>query len=76
MAKIISWVLMNGATLIGTLQSIVKMIKELLTGVVNLLSLFMTADAASAAVAVVRNALNAVDGVLEKIKGFLLPSAG
>ena len=72
MSKIISWVLVNGATFIGCLQAIVKAIKELLTGVVNLLSLFMAAEAAEKVVTVVRNVMNAIDSVLENIKGYLI----
>ena len=72
MGKIITWVLANGATLLGCLQAIVKAIKELLTGVVNLLSLFMTKEAAERAVAFIRNVLNAVDNFIEKIKELLL----
>jgi phage-related protein len=75
-AKIISWILANGATLLGVLQAIVKAVKELLTGVVNLLSLFMPAEKAAAIVAIVRNAMNAIDSVIEKLKSFLLPNAG
>lgn len=70
--KIITWILVNGATLLGVLQAIVKAVKEVLTGVVNLLSLFMPAEAAEKAVMAVRNALNAVDGWIEKLKGYLL----
>jgi len=72
MGKIITWVLVNGATLLGCLQAIVKAIKELLTGVVNLLSLFMTKAIAEKLVAAVRNAMNFVDELIEKIKGYLL----
>jgi len=72
MTKIILWVMANGATLLGVLQAIVKAIKELLTGVVNLLSLFMPADVAEAAVQTVRGAMNWVDDILETIKGFLI----
>ena len=75
MSKIISWILVNGATLLGVLQAIVKAIKELLTGVVNLLSLFMSQDKAAAIVAAVRNIMNAVDDIIEKVKGYLLPHA-
>jgi phage-related protein len=72
MTKIITWVMVNGATLLGVLQAIVKAIKELLTGIVNLLSLFMTADAAEASVKTVRAAMNWVDDILEKIKSYLV----
>jgi hypothetical protein len=70
--KIITWVMANGATLIGILQALVKAIKEVLTGVVNLLSLFMPEETAAKSVQVVRDVMNFVDGVLEKIKEHLL----
>ena len=72
MMKIISWVMVNGATFLGLLQSIVKIVKELLTGVVNLLSLFLTQEQAEKVVKAVRSAVNVVDDVLEKIKGLLI----
>lgn len=72
MGKIIAWVLANGATLIGLLQAIVKAIKELMTGVVNLLSLFMPQTTTNKVVDAVRGAINKVDELLETIKGFLL----
>jgi len=71
-SKIGVWVMANGATLIAILQSIVKAIKELLTGVVNLLSLFMTKEAAAKCVKVVRDIMNKIDDILEKIKEKLL----
>jgi hypothetical protein len=72
MMKIISWVMVNGATAIAALQVITKAVKELLTGVVNLLSLFLTQEQAEKVVKAVRSAVNVVDDVLEKIKGLLI----
>ena len=72
MAKIIGWAMLNGATLLGCLQAIVKAVKELLTGIVNLVSLFIPADKAEAAVKAVRAALNKVDEVIEMVKDFLI----
>lgn len=72
MGKIVTWILANGATLIGVLQALVKAVKELVTGVVNLLSLFLSKDAADASVRTLRGILNKVDEGLEWIKGFLL----
>lgn len=72
MGKILTWVMLNGATLIGVLQSIVKAIKELATGVVNLMSLFMTKEAAEVSVTTVRNVLNKVDSILENIKVYFI----
>ncbi len=72
MLKVITWIMANGATLLGLLQAIVKAVKELLTGVVNLISLFMPQETANKAVEAVRNVLNMVDDVIEKVKGYLL----
>ena len=72
MGKVITWVMLNGATLLGCLQAVVKAIKELLTGVVNLVSLFIPEEKAEAAVQAVRKALNKVDEVIEMIKDFLI----
>lgn len=72
MSKLITWVLVNGATLLGILQAIIKAIKELLTGVVNLLSLFMSAEVAEGMVTTIRGALNKIDEVIENIKSFLV----
>ena len=73
MGKIITWVLVNGATLLGCLQAVIKAIKELLTGVVNLLSIFMPQIAAQKGVEIIRNILNSIDDIIEKAKGYLLP---
>lgn len=70
--KVFTWIMANGATLLGVLQALIKAIKELVTGVVNLLSLFMTQEQADNAVATVRRALNAADAFIEKIKVYLL----
>jgi len=72
MLKVITWIMANGATLLGLLQAIVKAVKELLTGVVNLISLFMPQETANKAVEAVRGVLNAIDDVIEKIKGYLI----
>mgnify|MGYP001599024616 FL=1 len=70
--KIITWILANGATLLGCLQAVVKAVKELLTGVVNLLSLFIPQVAAKKAVTIVRNAMNKIDDGIEFVKKYLI----
>lgn len=70
--KVVTWVMANGATLLGLVQAIIKAVKELLTGVVNLLSLIMPKAATAKIVEKVRSALNAIDDVIEKIKVHLL----
>ena len=72
MTKIITWVMANGATLLGCLQAIIKAIKELLTGVVNLISLFIPEAASAKLVKIVRGTLNKIDELIEKFKGYLV----
>ena len=72
MVKIITWLMVNGATVLGLLQAIVKAVKELLTGVVNLVSLFLPKEKAEAAVKTVRATLNKIDEVIEAVKDFLI----
>jgi hypothetical protein len=70
--KIIKWLLVNGATVLGVLQAIVKMITELVTGVVNVLSIFMPLETAEKLVETLRGLINKVDSILEWIKEKLL----
>lgn len=72
MGKIITWILVNGATVLGLLQSIIKALKELATGVVNLLSLIMPNSTAALVVEKVRAVFNYIDEVIEKIKEYLI----
>ena len=72
MSKIIQWIMANWATLLGVLQAIIKAIKELLTGIVNLLSLFMPVAVAENMVKTVRSAMNAIDTVIENLKKCLI----
>jgi len=75
MAKVITWVLANGATLLGCLQAVVKALKELMTGVVNLVSIFIPAWASATWVEAVRGVFNKIDGYIEILKGYLLKDA-
>lgn len=70
--KVATWIMANGATLLGLVQAIIKALKELLTGVVNLLSLIMPQAAAGKWVEAVRGAFNKVDDVIEQIKALLI----
>jgi len=72
MIKVFTWIMANGATLLGCLQAVIKALKELLTGVINLLSLFMPEAASAKLVEIVRSALNKVDDIIEQIKGYLI----
>ena len=72
MGKIISWILLNGASVLGIIQSVVKAVKEILTAVVNLLSIFIPSDKIEDVVMTIRNILNKIDEWIEVIKDKLL----
>ena len=70
--KIISWIMLNGASILGMVQAVVKAVKEILTAVVNLLSIFIPSDKIEDVVMTVRNILNKIDEWIEVIKDKLL----
>jgi hypothetical protein len=70
--KIVTWIMANGAALLGILQGIVKVLKELCTLIIDLLSLFMPTEKAQAIVSGVRGLFNKLDDFIEKIKGYLI----
>jgi len=72
MSKVIAWVLANGATVLGLVQAIIKALKELATGIVNLLSLVIPNSKVPEIVGKVRGVFNTIDEVIEKIKGYLI----
>jgi len=72
MGKIFSWILLNGASILGMIQAVVKAVKEILTAVVNLLSIFIPSEKIEDIVMTVRNILNKIDEWIEIIKEKLL----
>jgi len=72
MAKVITWIMTNGASVIGITQSVVKALKELLTAVINLVSIFIPSFAAQEIVNRVREIINKIDEGLEWVKEKLL----
>jgi len=70
--KIITWLKMNAATVCGLAQAVVKAIKEIVTGLINLLSIFAFTAAAEALVIKVRGWLDIVDGWIQIAKDWLL----
>ena len=71
-SKILTWIAMNGAALLGILQSILKIVKELLTLVIDLLSLILPKNVADKIISGIRAAINAIDSLLEFGKSKLL----
>lgn len=70
--KILTWLRANGASVLGAFQAVLKAIKELLTAVVNLLSIFLPAAATSKIVDSIRAVVNTIDGGVEFVKVWLL----
>jgi len=71
--KIIEWIRLNGASIIGIVQTAVKLLKEFITAIVNLLfPLFPDNGKFEKTVLAIRGWIEKIDGWLEKIKGWLL----
>ena len=71
--KIITWIKVNGASILGIAQAVIKGLKEILTAVVNLLSIFIPTIPAQKIVVAIRAFLELIDGWIEKIKLALIP---
>jgi len=72
MNKILTWIKANLASLVGIIQAAIKALKEVLTAIINLLSIFIPAIAAQKIVLKIREVLEMVDGWIEKIKPYLI----
>jgi len=70
--KIIIWIRVNLATVIGVTQAALKAIKEILTGIINLISIFISVSAAQKIVERIRNIVNWFDELIEEWKEKLL----
>jgi hypothetical protein len=72
--KIIAWAKVNLASVLGALQLVIKALKELLTAIVNLVSIVLPTTGAQKAVLVIRAALEWLDNQIEKLKVQLIPA--
>lgn len=72
MFNFFKWIQANLATIIGIVQGILKLIKELLTGIVNLFSIIIPTPVWVQTVKAVRDFVNSIDSLIEKIKAALL----
>jgi len=70
--KIVAWVMTNGAAVLGIIQGILKVVKELLTLIIDLVSLILPKEIETKVVNFIRAAINAIDAGLEFIKKWLL----
>lgn len=73
LAKIWNWLRLNLASILGLVQGVVKVIKELLTAIVNILFPLIPNAKFQQIVMAVRNVINVIDIWLEKIKVWILP---
>ena len=71
---ILSWLGLNLATVLGVAQALLKLIKELLTGMLNIVFPLWVGhnEAFEASVMKVRDFCQTIDGWIESIKGFFL----
>jgi len=73
--KILKWLPKNIVTVFGVIQGLIKIIKELATGIVNLLSILIPDSKYIDVINAVRSKVNAVDRWVEKVKAFFLKAA-
>ena len=71
--KLLTWLKVNLASVLATVQTALKAVKEVLTAIVNVISIIMPATAAQKLVLTIRDAVNMVDDWIEKMKVVLLP---
>ena len=72
MSKIIKWLAVNGLSVLGMIQVIIKFVKELLTLVVNILFPIIPDGKFETIVLKVRAGVEVLDSWVEKIKKWLL----
>ncbi|HUS87966.1 MAG TPA: hypothetical protein VMW91_01120 [Desulfosporosinus sp.] len=72
LTKIMTWLKMNGATIIAALQLAVKTLKEVITAVLNFVSLVLPTSKVEAFILKIRELINSIDALLEKAKAWLL----
>lgn len=70
--KLLKWIPVNIAGILGITQAILKVIKEILTVIVNILFPIIPSAKFKTVVTVIRGIVNKADGVVQKIKDFLL----
>lgn len=70
-AKILTWLSLNLASVLGIVQGVIKVLKEILTAIINILfPIFPDEGKFERAVLFVRDLVNKVDAWVETIKSF------
>jgi hypothetical protein len=72
MAKLLTWLAVNGASVLGIVQAVLKFSKELVTALINLLSIVAPAHKAQALVLKARDIIEKIDSVVEAYKKYLI----
>lgn len=72
MTKLFTWLALNGASILGLIQSVIKFAKELLTLIINILFPIIPDGKFEALVLKARDIVNKVDEFVEKYKGYLV----
>jgi ACT domain-containing protein len=70
--KLVQWLYVNLAGVLGVLQAVVKALKEILTVIVNILFPIIPSAKFKTIVLLVRGIVNKVDDVIQKVKDFFL----
>jgi len=70
--KLIQWLYVNIAGVLGVVQAVIKALKEILTVIVNILFPVIPSAKFKAIITAVRGIVNKLDEIVEKIKGFFL----
>lgn len=72
MIKVIQWIALNGLSILGMFQVVIKFAKELLTLVVNILFPIIPDGKFEQIVLKVRSLVEKLDALVEKLKTMLL----
>ena len=73
LAKLLAWLPLNLASILGIVQGVIKLLKEILTAIVNILFPLIPGEGKfEQIVTKIRDIVNVADGWVEKIKSFLL----
>lgn len=73
--KIWTWILANGASALAMVQVGIKLIKEIITALLNFLSILFPSSKMEAFILKVRDWVNIIDGWVEKLKAYFVPKA-
>lgn len=74
--KITDWIRLNLVSILGLIQSVIKVFKEIVTAIVNILFPLIPSLKFQSVVMKIREIINSVDEWIERIKLWILPVLG